>query len=59
MQKENIRQNDKGDTKASNLVTQEQWWKQKQTTQEKKDTKFKTRINENHFGYLPRRKVYP
>lgn len=35
-QKENIRQNDKGDTKASNLATQEQWWKQKQTTQEKK-----------------------
>jgi hypothetical protein len=27
MQKENIRQNDKGDTKASNLAIQEQWWK--------------------------------
>jgi hypothetical protein len=25
----------------------------------KKNTKSKTRINENHFGYLPRRKVYP
>ncbi len=37
MQKENIRQNyDKGDTKANNLATQEQWWKQKQTIQEKK-----------------------
>lgn len=36
MQKENMRQNDKGDTKANNLATQEQWWKQKQTTQENK-----------------------
>jgi hypothetical protein len=36
MQKENIRQNDKGDTKANNLATQEQWWKQKKTIQEKK-----------------------
>jgi hypothetical protein len=25
----------------------------------KEDTKSKTRINENHFGYLPRKKVYP
>ncbi len=44
-------------------VTQKQvTWQFKnndENTTRKKDTKSKTRINENHFGYLPRRKVYP